>query len=498
MLALIVGVASCELPDNIDPKHADAVPATTLFSNALYELADQTTTIDYNANIGFLLSQYFSEVTYTSESRYDFQSRGITDNYWNNYYRHVLMDLQEARNIINNTNLITPSEKTTGANQLFIIDILEVFVYQNLVDAFGNVPYSEALLGADNPSPKYDDATTIYTDLLARITADISGLDNSEGSFGSADMLYGGNVDSWKAFAASLKLRMAMRLADVNPSASQTAAEAAIASGVFTAQSQSGIMVWAGVSPYVSSFYNWYVERGRKDLAPTELFVNTLDGLNDPRREYLLTLVDTNTLDELPTPVEDPLIYIGMEYGKSNSSSYNSHSHFTSPFFAADFEAILIDYVEVEFLLAEAAERGYTVTGTAASHYDAGITTNINYWADIYGIDRSVVDMPTVISTYLAQTEVDYATAVAATSWKQVLGTQKWIALYNRGNEGFAEYRRFDFPVLIPPADMTQADIPNRYPYPYNEDKLNKENYDAASTAIGGDDASTKLFWDVN
>ena len=482
-LVLLVGVASCELPDNLDPKHATEVPAATLFSQALYEMVDQTATTDYNANIGFLLAQHIGEVTYTNESRYDFQDRGIPDSYWNNYYRHVLMDFKEARLVIEGTTPVTPAETIEFQNQLYIIDICEVFVYHNLVDAFGNVPYSEALMGAENSSPKYDDAATIYNDLLARLTTSIGGLNASEGSFGSADMLYGGDVATWTKFAASIKLRLAMRLADSDPSASRIAAEAAV-SNVFTSDAESAIFHYAGVAPYVNQIYNSFILGGRTDLVPTELFINTLKGYNDPRLALLTSLVDTNTVATDPPD----MVYWGMPYGKENSSSYGGFSHFAPMFFDPTFEANLIDYSEVEFLLAEAVERGYAVGGTAAAHYASAVEANILHWGG------SAADA----ATYLAQPEIDYATAVAATSWKETIGTQKWIALYNKGNEAFAEWRRLDFPVLIPPPGMTQADIPNRYPFPYNEEPLNGTNYDAASSAIGGDFASTKLFWDVN
>ncbi len=97
-------------------------------------------------------------------------------------------------------------------------------------------------------------------------------------------------------------------------------------------------------------------------------------------------------------------------------------------------------------------------------------------------------------NAYLAQANVAYSTATG--TFKQKIGTQKWLGLFDRGVEGWAEWRRLDFPILSVPSGMTYADIPVRMPYPYNENKMNKANYDAASAAIGGDEATTKLFWD--
>ena len=97
-------------------------------------------------------------------------------------------------------------------------------------------------------------------------------------------------------------------------------------------------------------------------------------------------------------------------------------------------------------------------------------------------------------AAYLAQPGVDYTSATG--TYKQKIGTQKWLGLFDRGVEGWAEWRRLDFPVLNVPSGMTYSDIPVRMPYPFNENKTNKTNYDAASAAIGGDEATTKLFWD--
>ena len=96
------------------------------------------------------------------------------------------------------------------------MEVLAVYSYQVLVDAFGNVPYTEALMGGDNSRPKYDDAYTIYKDLFVRLDKAIADLDGSFDGFGSADVLYNGDVSLWKKFAASLKLRMALRLVRCN------------------------------------------------------------------------------------------------------------------------------------------------------------------------------------------------------------------------------------------------------------------------------------------
>jgi len=467
VLVIAIATTSCNKLDNVNPKAATEVPVGTIFSNAEVALVNQINSMSVNNNTTRLLVQYWQETTYFTEARYDFSGRNIPDSYATALYRNVIMDLKEVKDLLN-AKEFTGGLAVQRDNQVAIADILQVYAFQVAVDAFGDMPYSEALMGIDNPSPKYDDAATIYADLLARITADISALNDAQGSYGSADFMYGGDVASWKKFAASLKLRIGMRLADVNSSAAKAAVESAYSAGLFADQSESGILYYSGVSPHVNTIYSGYFVDGRKDYIPTNTLIDYMVALDDPRLPLYFDQVDGE--------------YLGAEAGADEAATYSNYSHFAERFFAPDFEAILIDFVETEFLLAEAAQRGWSVGGTAEEYFNNAVTESVLYWE---GTEASATD-------YLTANPYD------AANWKESLGTQKWLALYNRSVEAWAEWRRLDFPVLNVPSGMVYGDIPVRMPYPFNEIKNNKANYEAAAAAIGGDDQRTKLFWDVN
>ena len=358
-------------------------------------------------------------------------------------------------------------------NELSIADLWEIYAYQVLVDQFGDIPYSEALMGAQNSRPKYDDAWTVYQDLISRLNTVISNIDVDAGAFGDADVLYGGNTELWKKFAASLKLRFALRLADVPAANSSTMVTQALAAGVFKDETESAIFNHYGIAPYVSPYYQAFVLDARKDFCPSNTLVNKMNSLSDPRRAAWFT------------PYPSAGVYTGLPYGKAGSSSYSKFSHFTDEIRVnAEYPTILLDYVEVEFLLAEAAERNLGGVTDATQHYNTAILESMNYW----GVSSVAAN------AYLAQPSVAYATATG--NFKEKIGTQKWLGLFDRGVEAWAEWRRLDYPALNPPEGMTASDIPVRMPYPFNENKMNKANYDAASSAIGGDDATTRLFWD--
>ncbi|HSF46126.1 MAG TPA: SusD/RagB family nutrient-binding outer membrane lipoprotein, partial [Chitinophagaceae bacterium] len=176
--------------------------------------------------------------------------------------------------------------------------------------------------------------------------------------------------------------------------------------------------------------------------------------------------------------------YTGGNYGQSNN--YARYSKPSTKITAPDFPGLLMDYSEVEFLLAEAASRGFGVEGTAEEHYNKAITASIEYWG---GTEEQA-------KAYLSQPGVAWSTAEG--DWKEKIGVQKWIALYNRGFDAWTEWRRLDYPELTPPPGMDQEDIPVRFTYPVLEQNLNTVNYEAAAGAIGGDVISTRLFWDLN
>ena len=190
-------------------------------------------------------------------------------------------------------------------------------------------------------------------------------------------------------------------------------------------------------------------------------------GLNDPRMDNYFTLQGG--------------VYVGGTYGLN--SAYADFSHVAPEVTEAEYPCTLFDDVEMHFYLAEAAARGYNV-GDAASHYNAGVTASILNW----GGTQAEAD------TYLAANPYD------AANWKNSIGTQAWIGFYTRGFVGYTSWRRLDAPTLnlSPDAQTPDSAIPTRFTYPIKEQTLNKTNYEAASSAIGGDDLLTKLFWAKN
>ncbi|MEX0884109.1 MAG: SusD/RagB family nutrient-binding outer membrane lipoprotein, partial [Cyclobacteriaceae bacterium] len=357
-------------------------------------------------------------------------------------------------------------------NQLAQIEIMEVYSWSVLVNTFGDVPYTEAL-NPDNSLPAYDDAETIYSDILTRLDAALSRIDIAFNGFEEADIIYEGEMENWVKFGNSLKLKLGMVIADIKPGIAQGLVEAA-APNVFTSNMDNGAFPYLNAPPNnnpVSEEIN-SLFTSRQDYIVANTLVDVMNELNDPRRSFYFTRVSGE--------------FVGGKYGFSNS--YTDFSKVNPTITDPTFEALLLDYSEVEFLLAEAVERGFIVEGSAEEHYNKGIAASIDYWG---GNSEEA-------TAYLGQPDVNYSSAQG--DWRQKVGTQKWIAFYNRGYDAWLAWRRLDAPDLQPPdvEGVSNLVIPKRVIYPINEQTLNGTNRTAAGQAIGGDEGATHLWWDIN
>ena len=387
-----------------------------------------------------------------------------------------MSDFSAARSVISGEEAVGVEATAAKQNRLHIITLMQCYTYHELVDIFGNIPYTEAC-NIDIINPVYDDAATIYSDLINRVSAATEGLDDAYGSFGSEDLYMSGDVAMWKKFGRTLLIKIGINLADVNSSLAQSTIAAGLdGDGPFTFGEACQINYPGGSNS--NQIYLEVVASGRNDFVPCATMIDIMNTLDDPRRDNYFTLYNNATPDD---PSDD--IYIGGDYGAPNN--FTQYSGFAEPILQPTFPMVLLDYTEVAFYLAEAAARGYSVGDDAETWYNNGVKSSILHW------DGTVDDY----NTYIATVPYDGA------NWKQSIGTQAWLAYYIRGFQGYTSWRRLDVPALIMPPlpdDNANGQIPTRFTYPVNEQTLNADNYDQASSAIGGDYLYTRLFWDLD
>ena len=471
-LALTVSCTDDITGLNTDTKNPTSAKPEFLFTNAQKTLVDQMVNASVNRNVFRMLVQHWTETTYPDESQYNLTTRPIPDTHFTILYRDVLRDFKESNILLNKVVTAGASEAAIVANKRAIIEIMNAYTFSVLVDSFGNVPYSEALDIEGHPLPKYDDAQTIYKDLIARLAAAQAKLVTSETSFGSADLIYNGDAAKWKKFANTLRLRLAINMSDVDAAYASAQATAAINAGIMTSNIDDANLNYLGAQPNANPLYADIVASGRKDFVIADTFANKLNILNDPRRAKYFTFAPNTT------------VYKGGIYGSSNS--YTNFSTINSTILAPAFPGTILSYSEQEFLLAEAAARGIAAAGVAATHYNNAVTASMDTW----GVATADATAYLVANPY-------NGTSTAA--WKKSIGEQAWIALYNRGFEAWDSWRRLDYPVLLAPA-TTYNDIktvPTRLTYSAGEATVNSTNVTAAAaTVTGGDKLTSKIFWD--
>ena len=490
---LALGVGACnsdKLTDiNQDPNNPTSAPPGPVFTNAArlavgrwlgggaMDLRGPEFTV-----------QHLAEVQYPDEDAYRRLGPGDTDGDFINAYAQELKNLQAVIDV------------GKAGNQPLLWGpamVLRSVVFSYITDVWGDVPYSAALRGDSGViTPKYDAQKDVYTGLFADLDAAVTAMaaaPTGATKLGAADPFYKGNALGWQRFANSIRARLAMRLANVDPTTAQAQIQAAINApgGLIQSNADNARFPWPGDGIYDNP---WMVNfRTRDDHRMSNTLMNAMLPRNDPRVPVYAQ----------PT-VANPTVYAGMPNAltQSGASAYFTISSRPGAVFygatvyscptcgartGATLSSFFSTYAEVSFILAEAAERGWIATGTAAGYYSQAIQASMGQWG---------VTDATAISNFLADTAIAYK---GGTPGLRQIALQKWIALYTNGVQAWAEWRRTCVPeTLIPGPDAVQNTVPRRYRYSIRELSVNGDNVAAAIARQGPDVFSTRMYWDNN
>lgn len=430
-----------------------------------------------------LYVQHLSQTQYTEESRYQ------TVNFnWNitgsgsdfegtvNIYNKPILSLYTI--IEANTNEETKEAMSaygSNNNQIAVAKILWAYYFQWMTDRWGMLPYSEALGGVSSPNPAYDTQEFIYNDLFDKIDEALAQMDSGDGPLG--DTFFDGDMTRWAQFANTLKMNMAIRLAKVYPNAGDYAATKfnEAMSGAISSVSENIMFECLSDDSYDNPYQDDYVDLGRADECLSDVLLDRLLELNDPRLPFFAEpAVSTGT-------------YVGLQYGWQDAGTIpNDDVSFMNDSLILDGTASLpmFTYAQIAFNKAEAVLLGW-ISGDAQTYYEEAITASMLQW----GVDSAD------ITSYLSEADVAYDSANAMNQ----IAEQKWIALFYQPYEAWAEWRRLDYPILTPAVDYLTGDgtqIPLRHGYPTTESSQNTSSYEAAVSLQGADDLYTSLWWD--
>jgi hypothetical protein len=461
---------------NSNPNEPASVSPGFLLTSAQKSIMDRMNDSFWGSRRGMQLAQHWSSNQYSNESRYQFRTE-VTNSSWSGFYAGPLQDLQQIIDL--NTDF---AEDMAGfgsnGNQIAVAKLLQAWSFQMLTDAWGPIPMSEALQGVLNTTPNYDSQAAVYAGIMGLINDAMSSMDDGAGPQG--DQVYGGDMMMWERFANTLKLRVAMRMSDVDPAGAKAAGEAALGGSIIDDNMYNAQFPYIDAAPNNNPVNEDY--KTRNDFAASNTMVDWMTALNDPRMGvYFSPNLEGNFVGEV----------YGLDEANAALTPNDNVSQRGAAVLAGNFPGIFLDAAQTHFLVAEAAERGWGNGLDAEAAYNAAITYSMQWWG--------LTDAD-AINAYLGQADVAYATA--AGDWKQKIGSQKWAALYMQGHEAWAEVRRLDAPTLNACADGHlggDGSVPARFQYPLDEQTLNNSGWESGVSELNGSDAlETKLWWDVN
>jgi hypothetical protein len=420
---------------------------------------------------------------------------------WNPIYTEVVPQLQTIL-----------AETDVSSAEHALANIWWVYTFHRLTDTWGPVPYKNAGIAA--LGVPYDAQDVIYDDMFIRLDSAINTLDNFAGgnAFADFDLIYGGNLDKWKKFANTLRLRLAVRISNVEPGRAKTEGEAAAASGTLTTSPGDDALI---VRTKKGDDFNGLAIMDWNEFRMSAAMESVLKGYDDPRMPiYFLPAVTTGDYEGLRNGLTSADMAAPLNKAEANShhgDRWNSITGLETP-------SNVMATAEADFLKAEGTLLGWNMGGgTAKSHYENGIRNSMLQW----GITDNAVINAYISSTNTPVAPGDFLNSPPLTDvpvvWgatpevqKEQITLQKWLALYPEGVEAWADIRRSGALKLYPVANSDNPDLPStpsnpatnsirRIPF-INDEKVSNtvEVGRAESLLQGPDNITTPLWWDTN
>lgn len=454
---------------NTSPNDPSKVPASNLFGDAIWNTGASFFDVWADMNEPETYAGHLGKKQYIDEARYVYRP-GVVNTNWRNIYR-IARDLESAKELADQQHLMNLKASALT---------LQCFIFQIGTDTWRDIPLFNALKGETGGlTPTFDKQEQIYPALLdsLKVAADLFNPTSEQDVLGAGDILFGGDASKWQKFCNSLRLRMAIRISDIVPDVAKGVIEEVVNNPdkypVMASNDDNAFLHWPGTSPYYEPWYSDY--QGRNDHAVSDVLINTLESLDDPR-----IAVYAKKVSKPGSPLDGT--YNGVPIGPSGSVITSNYSNI-GPKFREDPAGFspFMRYAEVLFIEAEAAYKGWKVPLSSEAAYNQGIDASLG---------ENGIDNP----SYKNSADVKWKNDV-----KQIY-LQKWISLFKDGHEAWAEERRTDVP-LLPAAPGSPYPghnrPPFRYPYPTDETTLNGANVKPFIANVKDDFWGQQMWWDT-
>jgi len=453
---------------NTDPNSSPRVQPENLLAPAI------TKVVTYNMSRSQRITNELMQVTVNMGDgdgrifRYDIRT-SEADYMWNNLY----LQLRNFRDIYEF------AEELNQPEYMAIAQICEAWIFSILTDMYGDIPFSEALRAKDLNAvrPVFDKQQDIYPALFAKLEEAntlLRGVSPTLKINGNSDPIFGGDTWKWRQFGNSLYLRLALRLAqktELNTPAiiKKIVDESPIIYPIMRSNDDSAILRWSGTAPYVSPFATW---RPADWYGPrsASFFIDKLNERSDPRIVTWVSLADGD--------------YFGVPSGYPVGQPPVAGSALHTGLMSNPLLGNILNYGELQLILAEAAVKGWITAQSAQTYYERGTVAGIQLWNH------------TVPSFYLTSDLVAWDDSYSEFEKMELIHLQKYYALFFTDMQSWFEYRRTGHPVLpIRSGHLNDGKMPARLNYPVYVQSANRENYTKAVAEQGPDDINTLVWW---
>lgn len=500
---LIFIISSCtkdfdEINKNKNELDGDNEYPDLLLTGAIEEISDQVHDVWLGHEIGSCWVQHISKVQYTDEDRY-LPRNDVVNFVWTNLYSGPGIEVQRILKI---------ADKNGLDNYKGVALTLKCYLFSVITDLYGDIPYSEAYKIDSTLTPKYDSQESIYIDLIKKLDEANALLDPYELPI-KGDILFNNNIVKWKRFANSLRLRLLLRMSArteyqtlVSNEFTRMVVTNADDFPLFSSNADNAALKYLGSFPNNNPLNETYKTRDDHRVSKT-LIDQMYKSTNHDHPDWRIVVF-------ADTPAAGGY-WVGLPNGLTSASAaaylgngLRRTSIIGDSFIQPESKGMLMSYAELNFILAEAVQRGlitgsvyspqmYYEEGVAASYYQ--FASEIIEFTPLYYPAFGSLNMR--VDDYLADYMARDGAWDSANPLKKI-ATQKWIAMFDQGLQAWFEWRRTGIPVLTPAEDgLNSGKIPVRLRYPSDEYSRNGVELNKAVGRQGADDLNTRVWWDV-
>lgn len=437
--------------------------------------------------------------------RYAFRS-SQSDYLWNAWY----LQLTNFKQV----DSLARTEKNTNASYQAIGKIGKVWLFSMLTDTYGDIPYFHALEGdQQNVIPAFDRQKDIYPDFFNQLETANTLLAQGDAIVVSSDPLYKGDIAKWRKFANSLYLRLLLRVSGKSEVQQQCITkikqivENPSQYPIFQSNADCARIGWSGGTSTTDAYTSPYINgvRAQDFRAPAlcSFFLNNLIAWADPR--YVSsTPYGSGSIGRFGISQAGGGGWYGVQSGYLPGTGDVKGCYFQSYDITStggtwslqqnQNTGIIMQYSEVQFILAEAAAKGW-ISGDAKTFFYQGIASAINYWVPNFPEDITSADFTTHLDNLGNASEV-WSDTLSLSNKMEMIHLQKYYALFMTDLQQWFEYRRTGHPFLPKgPGLQNNGIMPARLVYPVYVQAANPSNYKAAVASFGPDEIFTNVWW---